>query len=117
MVSFNKIAAKLASLEGNTHNISLSFAVGILIGFSPFWGFHTAMALSLCFLTRLNKPALMIGTFVNMPWIAVPYYAFATWLGEMIVRMRGLGVPPRIGLSFILSRQFLEWIVSPVKSW
>jgi len=68
MSKFEHITVKLASLEGSTKHISLSFAMGVLIGFSSFMGLHTIIALSLCFLTKLNKPALMIGCFFNIPW-------------------------------------------------
>ena len=89
MINLKNTLLKLASLKGSSRNISLSFAIGVLIGFSPFFGLHTIIGISLCFLTRLSKPALLTGLFVNLPWITVPYYAFATWLGTLILRMPG----------------------------
>ena len=112
MSRIKQILVKLASLEGTTRLISLSFAIGVFIGFSPFLGLHTLMALTLCVLTRLNKPALMIGAFLNLPWILVPYYTFATWLGTVILDMPGRSFPAQLGLTDIISREFLEWLFS-----
>lgn len=112
MSTFKNIAVKLASLEGSTDHISISFAIGVLIGFSPFMGLHTMIALALCFLTKLNKPSLLIGCFINMPWITVPYYTFSAWLGTLILGMPGIVFPPGLRLSDILSRDFLGWIAS-----
>ena len=103
---------KLAALDGSSHHLSLSFAVGVLVGFSPFLGLHTAIALSLCFLTGLNKPALMIGNFLNMPWVVPAYYSFSTWLGILIIDMPGIGLPTGIGFRDVVSMEFLKWIAS-----
>lgn len=41
--------------EGSNATKAKSIALGIFIGFSPFWGFHTVLALSLPIYFRLNK--------------------------------------------------------------
>ncbi len=112
MINFKKIVLKLASLKGSTRNISLSFSIGVLIGFSPFLGLHTIIGLSLCFLTRLSKPALLTGIFVNLPWITVPYYAFATWLGTLVLGMPGTSFTPGWNLSYVMKPEFRTWLVS-----
>jgi len=106
------ILRKLAALDGSSHHLSLSFSIGVLVGFSPFLGLHTAIALSLCFLTGLNKPALMIGTFLNMPWVIPAYYSFSTWLGILIIDMPGIGLPTGMGFQDVVSAEFLRWIAS-----
>ena len=50
-------------------------AIGVWIGVSPFWGFHTIMALSISFLCHLNTPAVMLGTMISNPWFA-PFLVF-----------------------------------------
>ena len=112
MSKFKQFVHKLSSLEGSTKNVSLSFAIGVLIGFSPFIGLHTIIALTLCLLTTLNKPALMIGCFLNMPWIVIPYYSFATWMGSLLLGIPGTAIPTGLHLSEILSREFAGWIMS-----
>ena len=112
MINFKNTVLKLATLKGSTRNISLSFAIGVLIGFSPFLGFHMIIGFSLCFLTKLSKPALLTGLFVNLPWITVPYYAFATWLGTLILRMPGTSFTPDWNLSLIMKSEFRTWLFS-----
>ena len=112
MINFKNIILKLASLKGSTRNISLSFAIGVLIGFSPFLGLHMIIGISLCLLTKLSKPALLTGLFVNLPWITVPYYAFATWLGMLILRMPGTSFTPDWNLSYLMKAEFRTWLVS-----
>ena len=41
--------------DGNNKSKALSIALGIFIGVSPFWGFHTVLALSLATVFKLNK--------------------------------------------------------------
>ena len=41
--------------DGDNKSKALSIALGIFIGVSPFWGFHTVLALSLATIFKLNK--------------------------------------------------------------
>ena len=41
--------------DGNNKSKALSIALGIFIGVSPFWGFHTVLALTLATVFKLNK--------------------------------------------------------------
>ena len=41
--------------DGDNKTKALSIALGIFIGVSPFWGFHTVLALSLATVFKLNK--------------------------------------------------------------
>lgn len=68
-----------------------AFALGVFIGFSPFLGFHTLMAILLAFLLNLNRVAVLLGVYSNLPWIIAGYYAFTTMLGAAITRTR---LPP-----------------------
>lgn len=68
-----------------------AFALGVLFGFSPLLGLHTVLALIFAFALRLNRVAVLIGVYSNLPWIIAPYYALATMVGASIV---GADVPP-----------------------
>lgn len=68
-----------------------AFALGVLFGFSPFLGLHTILALVFAFALRLNRVAVLIGVYSNLPWIIAPYYAVATMIGASIV---GADIPP-----------------------
>ncbi len=68
-----------------------AFALGVLFGFSPLLGLHTILALLFAFALRLNRLAVLLGVYSNLPWIIAPYYALATVVGAAIV---GTDVPP-----------------------
>lgn len=56
----------LQSQDSNTKK-ALSVALGVFIGLSPFWGFHTILALSLAFILRLNKLIAFAFSNVSLP--------------------------------------------------
>lgn len=64
---------------------SLSLALGILVGFSPFYGIHTIIVLPLAFLFRLNRPlALLAASTTILPF--VPFWlAAGIFMGKMVV--------------------------------
>ena len=68
-----------------------AFALGVFFGFSPLLGLHTILALIVAFALRLNRVAVLIGVYSNLPWIIAPYYVVATMVGASIV---GADVPP-----------------------
>jgi uncharacterized protein len=68
-----------------------AFALGVFFGFSPFLGFHTVLAIAIAFLLNLNRVAVLLGVYSNLPWIIAPYYAFVTMTGALITGHR---VPP-----------------------
>jgi uncharacterized protein len=76
---------KLLCIEDTPERTALAFSVGVLLGFSPFIGFHTLTGLAIAFLFRLNRLAILIGVWSNMPWWVLPYYSVATWLGTKLV--------------------------------
>lgn len=73
-----KIREQFRSLW-NSHTsprkLALALAIGVFLGASPLWGLHTLLALSLCFLVGLNKPATLFGTLVSNPLFA-PFLIF-----------------------------------------
>ena len=50
--------------------LALAVALGIFIGASPLWGLHTILALLFSYLLKLNKSAVVLGTFIANPWFA-----------------------------------------------
>ena len=49
---------------------------------------HTALAIAIAFLLNLNRVAVLLGVYSNLPWIIGPYYAFATMAGAFITGHR-----------------------------
>ena len=68
-----------------------AFALGVFFGFSALLGLHTVLGLAFAFALRLNRVAVLIGVYSNLPWILPPYYAMATVVGAAIL---GVSVPP-----------------------
>jgi uncharacterized protein len=62
-----------------------AFALGVFLGFSPLLGIHTILALGLAFALRLNRLAVLSGTFVLNPLTIVPIYGAGTTLGFLIL--------------------------------
>jgi uncharacterized protein (DUF2062 family) len=79
----------LLQVDDSPPRVALAFALGVFVSFSPFLGIHTGLSLTLAFLFRLNRVAILVGTWVNNPWTIAPVYTAGTLLGCAI-----LGVSP-----------------------
>ncbi len=63
-----------------------AYAVGVFFGFSPFLGLHTVLGLIVAFSFNLNRVAVLLGVYSNLPWILPAYYTLATMLGATLLR-------------------------------
>lgn len=79
---------QLLHIEDTPEQTALAYSVGVLLGFSPFLGFHTIGGVAIAFLFRLNRVAVLVGVWMNLPWWIVPYYTIATWVGMKVVGFR-----------------------------
>jgi uncharacterized protein len=91
---FRKWLSVLFHTHDTPRRTAASFALGVLIGFSPFFGLHTVMAIVLAFVLRLNRVSAIFGAYVNLPWIAAPYYTIAAVVGAWLL---GVPLPPQFG--------------------
>ena len=64
-----------------------AFALGVFLGFSPLLGLHTLLGLVLAFLLNLNRVAVLLGIYSNLPWILPAYYTLTTMAGAAILRV------------------------------
>jgi uncharacterized protein (DUF2062 family) len=87
-LSLKDLIKKLLHIEDSAERTALAYSIGIFIGFSPFLGFHILAGLTIAFLFRLNRVAILLGVWTNTPWWIVPYYTFATWLGMYVTRFQ-----------------------------
>ena len=96
MVRFPKTRAWLEQLL-HTHDTpqrtASAYALGVFFGFSPLLGLHTVLGLIFAFALNLNRVAVLLGVYSNLPWILVPYYTLTTWLGATILRTE---LPPGV---------------------
>ena len=109
MVRFPRVRTWLEQLL-HTHDTAqrtaAAYALGVFLGFSPVLGLHTVLGLILAFALNLNRVAVLLGVYSNLPWILVPYYTLATWLGATILRA---APPPGLVEGFITALQNRSW--------
>jgi uncharacterized protein len=84
----------LLHIHDTPERTAIAFALGVFIGFSPPLGLHTVLALALAFVLNLNRVAVLLGAYTNLPWVLGPYYTVTTALGA---RLLGTRLPPRFG--------------------
>src|SRR6476661_6854138 len=76
---------------------AVAYAVGVFFGFSPFLGLHTILGLVVAFAFNLNRVAVLLGVYSNLPWILPAYYTLATMLGAAILNV---DIPPGLLKDF-----------------
>ncbi|WP_326981255.1 DUF2062 domain-containing protein [Chryseobacterium sp. MYb264] len=80
--------------DGTNRTKAFSIALGVFVGLSPFWGFHTLLVISLAVLFKLNKVLAFVASNVSLP----PFIPF------IIAASLFLGAPFVSGNSNILSQ-------------
>jgi uncharacterized protein len=91
---WKKLKGLLASLveqDSSPEEIALGVAVGIFIGFSPWYGIQIFIAIACAYcIPRVNKISVVAGAQIN--WIAPLYYYFEYKLGLAILRRHGISL-------------------------
>jgi len=100
MIQFTKQWARkwlgqLLHIDDSPERTAAAFALGVFFGFSPFLGLHTLLGVLFAFLLNLNRVAVLLGVYSNIPLTLAPYYATATWLGAQLTHDRLPGGPER----------------------
>jgi len=89
MISKEKIIQQfktIMSLDNHPGHIAAGFAVGVFISFTPpVPGFHTAAAIIIAFIFRLNKLTCITGSWINSPITVVPSMIIAYKLGAFLL--------------------------------
>jgi hypothetical protein len=112
----------LLHIDDSPERTAAAFALGVFFGFSPFVGFHTLLGIALAFLFNLNRVAVLLGVYSNLPWIVAPYYAFTTvFVGA---RLTGHRIPPgfqdQVALLFaqsLFSLGFWHHLIELFRPW
>src|SRR5207237_159857 len=78
----------LLHIHDSPERTAAAFALGVFFGFSPFLGFHTVLAIAGAFLFNLNRVAVLLGVYSNLPWIIAEYYTLATVGGAALLGMK-----------------------------
>jgi uncharacterized protein (DUF2062 family) len=85
----------LLHIDDSPRRTAAAFALGVFFGFSPFLGFHTILGIVFAFLLNLNRVAVLLGVYSNLPIVIAPYYAFVTMTAT---RISGRRPPPGFGV-------------------
>jgi uncharacterized protein (DUF2062 family) len=85
---FRGLIRQLLHVDDAPERTALAYAIGVLLGFSPFLGLHTIGGIAIAFLFRLNRVAVLLGAWMNLPWWIVPYYTVATAVGMKVIGFR-----------------------------
>jgi len=72
---------ELLQVDDTPHRIALAFGIGVWLAFFPILGIHTAMALVIAQVFRLNRTAMIVGVYVSNPWTLAPLYMAGTIVG------------------------------------
>lgn len=112
MKVFRRVLNSLLLVPDTPERTAFAFSLGVFLGFSPLLGLHTVLALALALLLRSNKVAILLGVWSNGPWICVPFYAFATWLGLFFIQTPAIFRLPETGLAELLTLEFWQWLGS-----
>jgi uncharacterized protein len=83
-----------------------AYAVGVFFGFSPFLGLHTVLGLVVAFAFNLNRVAVLLGVYSNLPWILPAYYTLSTMLGATILKV---DAPPGLLKEFREALTGVSW--------
>jgi len=111
----------LLHIHDSPRRTAAAYAVGVFFGFSPFLGLHTVLALIVAFLFNLNRLAVVLGVYSNLPWFLAPYYSLTTVAAAEVL---GVRMPPRFAHQFralfdlpFVGREFwtgLATLISPL---
>lgn len=81
----NFIKEDVLESDGSNRTKAFSIALGTFIGLSPFWGFHTLLAISLAVVFKLNKVLSFLFSNVSLPPF-IPFIILASlYLGSPFV--------------------------------
>jgi len=75
---------KILLLDSPPNKIAAAAALGIFVGFSPYIGFHTVLAIGLSFIFNLPLYPLIVGAYITNPLTFIPIYTVCYKFGELI---------------------------------
>ena len=91
--AIRKWLEQLLHTHDTPRRTAAAYAIGVFFGFSPFLGLHTVLGLAVAFILNLNRVAVVLGVYSNLPWILPAYYTLATIAGATLL---GVDVPPHL---------------------
>ncbi|GGP04098.1 hypothetical protein GCM10010992_15050 [Cloacibacterium rupense] len=72
--------------DGSNKNKAFSIALGIFIGLSPFWGFHSVLVISLAVILKLNKfLSFIFSQIISLPFFVPFTIAASLFFGSYFI--------------------------------
>lgn len=88
--ALRQLLGRLLHTHDTPERTATAYALGVFWGYSPFLGLHTILGLGCAFALNLNRVAVVLGVYSNLPWTLPAYYTVATLLGAAFL---GVHVP------------------------
>ena len=89
--ALRRLLERLLHTHDTPERTAAAYALGVFWGYSPLLGLHTILGLGSAFLLDVNRVAVVLGVYSNLPWTLPAYYTLATIFGAFILRV---DVPP-----------------------
>ena len=87
--SFHAFIEKFKQLRGDPDYIGRGMAIGVLVGVTPTFPFHTTLALALATMLRGSRPAAMLGVWFGNP-VTMPLFYIASYKAGMLLLGKAL---------------------------
>ena len=100
---YRGLIAGLKHTKGDPHYLALGMAIGAFVGTTPFFPFHTPIALVLAILLKGSRIAAAIGVWVSNP-ITLPFF----YIGSYKIGAFFLGITAAIDFSWRSFPELLE---------
>ena len=91
--SLSRWLGQLLPTHDTPRRTAAAYALGVFFGFSPYLGLHTVLGLAFGFALNLNRVAVLLGVYSNLPWILPAYYSLGTVAGAALLQ---IDVPPGV---------------------
>ena len=103
MAPLRKAYTRFLKIRGNPREIALGFALGLLVGMTPFMGLHTALAVPLAALLKWNKFSAALAVWISNPLSAPVIYSITYYTGARILFIEdGYKLPLTFDLDALL---------------
>ncbi len=104
----------LLASDDSSEKKALSIALGVLIGLSPLWGFHTVLVIFLAILFNLNKVIAFAFSNVSLPPLIPLVFFFSIKYGSWILGKEFSFSMNEIDLSFSAVKYLKPYIIGSV---
>ena len=69
-LAFGRLLGRIASERTTPARTGIAVGLGVLIGTTPFFGFHLAICLTLATVLGLNRVITYLAANISVPWVA-----------------------------------------------